>query len=58
MADRQKTLEHIARKLGLMKAKVDLGITDPLTALLRDIAAKGSAAPIRTAADDDVGDFG
>jgi len=58
MADRQKALEHVARQLGLMKDRVDYGITDPLAALLRDIAANGSAAPIRTAAADDEGDFG
>lgn len=47
MADRQKSLELVARRLGMLKDKVEHDVSDPMAELLREINAQGSAAPLR-----------
>lgn len=49
MADRQKAIEHVARRLGLMKEQIEVEASDSFAALLRHINTVGSAAPIATA---------
>lgn len=47
MADRSKNLELVARRLGMLKDKVEHDVSDPMADLLREINSQGSAAPLK-----------
>jgi len=49
MADRQRAIEHVARRLGLMKEQVEVEASSSFAILLQHILTSGSAAPIATA---------
>lgn len=48
MADQQKNLELVARRLGMLKDEVKHDVTDRLAELVQSINRTGSAAPIRS----------
>ncbi len=48
IADRQKAMEHVARRLGLMNVDLTLGVTDPFMQMIQGIITEGSTAPIQS----------